>query len=821
MSFPLIPMTVVAQTTQIVQQNSVHCLSRDPSKNLACLRAQVSRPSSAGVRISEYFVHDQTKRGLLNYLHEIANKSRALAKEPNAQANSIPLPTNEIYRSAHWIWFANATIYSQYRAYIDPLLNWPETSYGQIGGWLGLNLPPGSFDGGRRAIYVDSNPGYFGWTSNGNIGIGFQVFKDFPDWPWVVIPQETTNMFTGEGVTGGWPTDWWADGRSPFPAMVAVQVEKAYNDSYFAGHDAADSQDPQYVMFRDQLLGKFGWPLFQTAFTLMIMNGVNLANIHSEFESSNWYNLHYLKSQTVAYYLSRAVGIDLSAILNQGKVGTAPPNWTGSFANYQINLSSVLPTAYLKSPTSVQHGMITLTSNASDPDWGVHDQTFWWSPDNVVFYMIGTTLGNATSMTWNTTQVAPNQKNQFWVMTVSHDYSEFESSWSVSTPFTIDNTFDFSLSNSGGITLTQGNSGSNAIAATLTSGSSQSVSLSCLVSLPLGVSCNFNPASSLPTFASTLTVSTSLSTPSGVYAVNVTGKGGDISRQTQFELTVKPGTTYIVTGVDSGSGSVTPNCPSPNGCTETIGQLLTVTATPSPGWSFSSWSTQSGISCSNASCSFNMPNYPVTLKATFTPTSPSTSLGQVISNVYNSSSTLGFELTGNVADNSGAGFMIGHRSGNKVSFTFSDTSRVNGTTHRLLFTDYSNALLVGGPKANPTMAFYQTDGFAHLIGFVNSNGTFSIIHRPDNVRALYVPLSSITDSNDYFVMQSFADGAHTVIAMWGIQADGTLANGVYIDLQFGNLSALNQGSYVIHWQDTNGNGIPDSGDTFTTAYSGT
>ena len=81
------------------------------------------------------------------------------------------------------------------------------------------------------------------------------------------------------------------------------------------------------------------------------------------------------------------------------------------------------------------------------------------------------------------------------------------------------------------------------------------------------------------------------------------------------QLTILALTQTLTTGVDSGSGSVSPNCPS--GCSEAVGSSQTITATPTTGWKFSSWSTQSGISCSSNPCIFNMPNNAVTLKATF------------------------------------------------------------------------------------------------------------------------------------------------------------------------------------------------------------
>jgi hypothetical protein len=78
----------------------------------------------------------------------------------------------------------------------------------------------------------------------------------------------------------------------------------------------------------------------------------------------------------------------------------------------------------------------------------------------------------------------------------------------------------------------------------------------------------------------------------------------------------------MFTAVDSGQGSVTPNCP--NGCSETVGSQVTVSASPASGWLFNGWSTQNGESCSSNPCTFNMPNNQVTLKPTFTQDPPST-----------------------------------------------------------------------------------------------------------------------------------------------------------------------------------------------------
>jgi hypothetical protein len=98
--------------------------------------------------------------------------------------------------------------------------------------------------------------------------------------------------------------------------------------------------------------------------------------------------------------------------------------------------------------------------------------------------------------------------------------------------------FDFSISNSGAITIVQGSSGSNTISITLLGGPSSSVDLSCTGGLPSGALCSFSPNPGLPTFTSTLTISTSPSAATGSYTILVSGTGGGETHSTQFILTI-------------------------------------------------------------------------------------------------------------------------------------------------------------------------------------------------------------------------------------------------------------------------------------------
>ena len=200
---------------------------------------------------------------------------------------------------------------------------------------------------------------------------------------------------------------------------------------------------------------------------------------------------------------------------------------------------------------------------------------------------------------------------------------------SKTTSFTLnvtDSSFDISLLVMPLFSLQPGNSGSTTVQVNLVSGNPESVSLSC-GNLPLGVTCSFGPALGMPTFQSGLTVSTTSSTPAGSWWITITGSAGSLSRSVQLSITITGTSTQVgqtlVTEIISGSGSVNPNCP--NGCSYAAGQSVTLTASPSSGWQFSSW-TIGGASCSGGSsgnpCTFSMPNNAVTVSPTFTQPCP-------------------------------------------------------------------------------------------------------------------------------------------------------------------------------------------------------
>ena len=192
------------------------------------------------------------------------------------------------------------------------------------------------------------------------------------------------------------------------------------------------------------------------------------------------------------------------------------------------------------------------------------------------------------------------------------------------------------------------------------------------------------------------------------------------------------------------------------------------------------------------------------------------SFGQTVTTVFSGSDTVGFMMTGTLVDDSAMGFIYAHRGAPKVLFTKTDTSRVQ-SSGQPTWVDYTHLVTVGGPGANPTTKYYEDQGLAPLR--YAGTSTQAIIMYGSEVK-LNVPLSSINSGNDYFVMEVLADGSHKVIMLWGVGGWGTYASGVYFDGKFTDMASLTDGWYIIHWQDLNGNGVPDYPAEFTIVASG-
>jgi hypothetical protein len=166
--------------------------------------------------------------------------------------------------------------------------------------------------------------------------------------------------------------------------------------------------------------------------------------------------------------------------------------------------------------------------------------------------------------------------------------------------------FDYTLTNSGNVTVFPGTSGTTTITATLQAGSPTVGFQGSLVSgLPPGATASFSSAMCSVTCSTTLTITTEASTPTGLFRIIVVVLEciGDKcivgSRSTSFDLEVGgpiPGTLRVDKAGD-GTGTVTSN-PSRIECGPTCSTTtatfppetaVTLTARADPGSSFAGW----------------------------------------------------------------------------------------------------------------------------------------------------------------------------------------------------------------------------------------
>ena len=347
--------------------------------------------------------------------------------------------------------------------------------------------------------------------------------------------------------------------------------------------------------------------------------------------------------------------------------------------------------------------------------------------------------------------------------------------------------FDFSLSDSGGITVNPGSSGSNTITVTLVTGSTQPVTLS-VSGLPSGatpgfsggVGCGGAPICTVtpnPTISPTLTITTMSSTSCGSYAITVTGAGGGLTDASQFTLIVNGNCLNFYLS-DSGGIAVSQGGSGSNTITVTLvsgptqGVTLNVSGFPSGG------SAAFFDGCMGQPTCTVSPTRSVTLTIT---TSSSTSPGVYIITVKGVggglTDTSQFTLTVNSSGN-GFDFSLSNNGGITVSPGGSGSSMITVT-------------LVSGPTQGVTLSVSglpsgATPGFStHGCG-----GALTCTVTPTVSVTLTITTSSSTPAGMYAITVTGAGGGLTDTSQFWLRVNG---NGFDFSLSNSGGIAVSQG----------------------------
>jgi hypothetical protein len=159
-------------------------------------------------------------------------------------------------------------------------------------------------------------------------------------WGYLLTLHEFVNQWTGL-VTGGWPTDWWADHRSPFPNAMDYRVfddlgypavAEVHRNRFIV--PGTDGYDEQVVLFGETLfnLPNFGFEGYSRSFALiqadqMSWNKLRDPPNYQEQTQFGSGNPSGLLSEYIIAYLSLGAGSDQTQPFLDTGVGQQPSNW--------------------------------------------------------------------------------------------------------------------------------------------------------------------------------------------------------------------------------------------------------------------------------------------------------------------------------------------------------------------------------------------------------------------------------------------------------------------------------------------------------------
>lgn len=199
--------------------------------------------------------------------------------------------------------------------------------------------PPGRID-----VTLQCDPaseGVGGWASPTSIGFIGGSWPREPVREWIVT-HELVNLFAAHyGGHGGFPSDWWSNGRSPFPAYLAGLVLQQVGSADAAAwlRESSASQ-PDHVMYWE-LHERFGFELFARTLKMLRSDDIDLGEIEPPWPYPN-----QVRSTYMIAYLSIAAGENLTEYIVSHGIGREPSDWADvhpeiPFEEYTVNPKEV------------------------------------------------------------------------------------------------------------------------------------------------------------------------------------------------------------------------------------------------------------------------------------------------------------------------------------------------------------------------------------------------------------------------------------------------------------------------------------------------
>lgn len=270
---------------------------------------------------------------------------------PAASAYACSATQTEVYHSAKTTWCVEKAIITEFGAFPTPFFAFGDSVVDQL-----VTL----FEVPAAGVYTFEASLQTGGAHTGSecCGLGVTVTGDafYNDaygavgfWGYLLSLHEMINDFTGQ-VSGGWPTDFWADHISAFPNSMDWHIMEtlgnknndpnlklaaaAQKKRFYPGGDSADPRVPMFDQIFD--LPNYGYP------------GLSRVFGYVEGDKLSWDGLgvpnpDQKRTEYVMAYLSLGAGKPVTPIMQAAHVGDNTPNGAGDppYTVSQANIDAI------------------------------------------------------------------------------------------------------------------------------------------------------------------------------------------------------------------------------------------------------------------------------------------------------------------------------------------------------------------------------------------------------------------------------------------------------------------------------------------------
>lgn len=138
---------------------------------------------------------------------------------------------------------------------------------------------------------------------------------------WILV-HELTNLLVSHYGSGGYPSDWWSNGRSPFPTYATYLVMKKLGFNQEAKWLLDQNKHIPDQKFYFKLHQLYGTKLFKEFFSLMKEYKIDLRKI-----GKRWPAPDKQRSLVTLSVLSMAANKNLANLARVYKIGERPKDW--------------------------------------------------------------------------------------------------------------------------------------------------------------------------------------------------------------------------------------------------------------------------------------------------------------------------------------------------------------------------------------------------------------------------------------------------------------------------------------------------------------